>query len=328
MIKTDSNLIYLLSENARTSLKDLSRYLRRSPQSLKYSISVLQKEGIIKDPFCIFDYSYFGLVLFRVYYRGCYVSDPEKERIIKELSSNPYIISIYELTGEFDLAVEFACPNPSKFNKELKKISSLIPTLNDYKIILNLVTYICPRRYLTKTESLNSLNTEKIVGGDRERETFTKNEMIIMKNILLDPTIRFTQLAKKSELNVKTAKSVLRGLIKRNIIKEFNYTIDTNKLGINKFRLFLRLHNLRLERESELMKFILDTKEIVQLNKTVGDWDMELDIESKDKNKIRYIILQIRHQFKEIIQGFNLIEFYNYSKKSFLPFYLFKEEET
>ena len=326
MTKIDYNLVYLQSENARITLKELSKNLRKSPQRLKYTINSLKKEEILRDPYCIFDYSYFGLILFRVYFRGAYISEQEKANILIELNSNPYIVSMYELSGEFDLIVEFASPNPSKFNKELKNLSVHIPTLHDYKIVLNLVSYICPRHYLTESENLQSFNVEKIIGGDRERELFNPNEMVIMKNLLLNPTIRYTDLAKKSSLNVKTGKSILINLRTRKIVRGFRYIINTNKLGIHKFRLFLRLHNVSPERDVQLIEYILKIKEVVQINKTVGDWDMELDIEALDKGRIRQLVTQLREEFKEIIERFNLIEFYDYYKRSYLPLFLFNEE--
>ena len=354
-MKIDYNMLYLKSENARMRLKAVSKALRKSPQRLKYNFDVFEKEDIIKNPYCIFDYSYFGLVLFRAYLRGVYVAEQDKKRIIDELRENPYIVSVYGLTGEYDLVVEFASPNPSKFNKELKKIVNLMPTLNDYKIVLNIVTHIYPRHYLVrtndpKTRKRNNSETtkrktirpagmidtkitdyqphyiEKVIGGDREREVFNENEMKVIKTLLAHPTSRLSNLAKNSELNVKTVKSIMSSLVKKNVIRGFRYTIDKDKLGVHAFRLFLKLHHLIQERETSLMNYLRNTKEIIQTNKTVGDWDMEIDIESLDNGKIRHIILQIREEFKDIIERFNLIEFHDSYKKSYLPSYLFKEE--
>ena len=326
MAKFDYELIYLQSENARMSLKDISNQLKKTSQRLKYSLSVLDKENIIINPYCIFDYSYFGLILFRVYFKGVYINEQEKERMINELIDNLYITSIYELTGEFDLVIEFAFPNPSKFSKEFKKIVTATNGLNDYKVMLNLVTYIYPRNYMVKDQDMQVFSMEKIVGGDRERQLFNSNEKEIIKNLILNPRIRLNELAKKSKLNVKTVKSIFRNLIKKNIIKGFKYNLDTNKLGIHKSRLFLKIHNLSIERESELMNYMINTKEIVQANKTVGDWDIEIDIESFDKSKIRYLITEIREKFIDIIERVNLIEFYKYYKRAYLPYYIFKEE--
>lgn len=323
----NKELIFLYSENARAKIRDLANILKKSPQRLKYSFKILEKEGIIHNPYSIFDYSYFGLVLFRVYFKGGYISEKDKEEIIKKLRENQYIVSMYELSGFFDLAIEIESPNPSRFNKELKKIANLIPTLNSYKIILNVVTHIYPRSYLiNNNELMNNVKQEIIVGGDRGLEKFNENEMIIMKNLLNNPKLRLMTLAKQTNLNVKTVKSVLKNLEKKKIIKGFKYITNTEKLDIYKFRLFLHLHNLSQEREKQLMDFMLNTQEIVQVNKTVGDWDMEVDIESFDRARIRHLTIHIRENFKDLIETFNIIEFYQYYKKSYLPLYLFSQD--
>ncbi|MBI2663687.1 Lrp/AsnC family transcriptional regulator [Candidatus Woesearchaeota archaeon] len=326
MIKSDYNLIYLCSENARISLKELSRYLKKSPQRLRYSISSLKRDNFIGAPFCIFDYSYFGLILFRVYFKAGYISEQDKTKIINELYNNPYIVSIYDLIGEYDIVIEFACPNSSRFNKELKKITTLTPVLNEYKVVLNIVTHMYPRNYLQNNINQYNIKSERIIGGDRDIEKFNVKEMAVMKNLLINPTMRFVDLANESGLNIKTTRSIFNILTKRNIIKGFKHIVNTNKLEINKSRLFLKLHNISIIREDELMDHLLKTKEVVQSNKTVGDWDMEVDIEALDKNEIRNIIMQMREEFKDVIERYNIIEFYNYYKRSYLPLYLFKEE--
>ena len=79
MTKFDYELIYLQSENARVNLKDIAHQLKKTSQRLKYSLDVLEKDKIIINPYCIFDYSYFGLILFRVYFKGVYINEQEKE---------------------------------------------------------------------------------------------------------------------------------------------------------------------------------------------------------------------------------------------------------
>ncbi|MBU1199744.1 MAG: Lrp/AsnC family transcriptional regulator, partial [Nanoarchaeota archaeon] len=323
MTQPDFNLLYLKSEEARISLKDISKLTRKSSQRLKYTLSNFEKNQILKEPHCVIDYSSFGLILFRVYFRSAYINEKEKTNIIKELINNPYVISVYELTGQYDLVTEFAAPNPSKFNKELKKISEDIPTLQYHTILLNVVTYVCPRKYLIKSETIQQKYYEKIIGGDREKEKFLPNEIKVIKNLILNPLTKLTNLAKKTELNIKTIRKIMKNLAQRKIIRGYKQNIDTEKLGINKTRLFLRIHNISQEKENKLIKFLLQTKEVVKINKTVGDWDMEIDIETMQKNRIRYILSDIREEFKEIIEKYNLIEHYNTYKTSYLPQYLF-----
>ncbi|PIN86188.1 hypothetical protein COV19_06230 [Candidatus Woesearchaeota archaeon CG10_big_fil_rev_8_21_14_0_10_44_13] len=328
MTNFDKDLIFLYSENARIKLKDLANMLKKSPQRLKYGLKHLENEGIVNNPFTIIDYSFFGLILFRVYFKGGYISEGQKEDILKKLGENPSIVSIYELSGEFDLAIEMSSPNPSRFNKELKKVIDLIPTLNNYKIILNLVSHIYPRGYLAENPSFADITDHDIiVGGDRVVEEFSNDEMAIMKSLLNNPKIRLSSLAKQSGMNVKTAVSILKSLRKRRIVKGFKHVIDTNRLDINKFRLFLKLHNVSKEREDQLMAYLMKTREVINANKTVGDWDLEVDMESLDKIRIRRMILQLREEFKDLIETFNIIEFYSYYKKAYLPQYLFAHDK-
>ena len=79
-------------------------------------------------------------------------------------------------------------------------------------------------------------------------EVFTENEMRVMRNLLNNPLLRLSHLARLSGINIKTAASVLRNLRKRKVIKGFKYLMDTNKLGIYKFRLFLTLFFSSYER--------------------------------------------------------------------------------
>jgi len=328
MVKINSDLLYLIAENSRGKIKDIAQLLKKSPQRIKYTLKSLQREGILYSPYGIFDYSYFGLIMFRVYFKGGYISEKDKIEIIKKLSENNYIVAMYELNGEFDLCMDIESPNPSHFNKELRKICNLIPSLNNFKMILNLVTHIYPRSYLLKSPNLiNNFEQEIIIGGDREVEVFTENEMRVMKYLLNNPLLRVSHLAKLSGINIKTAAVVLKTLKKRKVIKGFKYIIDTNKLGIYKFRLFLTLHNISQERESQMLDHLLKVREVVQVNKTIGDWNMEIDIESQDKTRIKHLISQLREEFKDLIEYFNMIEFYEYYERTYLPRYMFQQFE-
>jgi DNA-binding Lrp family transcriptional regulator len=335
MTKIDRELLFLCSEDARIKIKELSNILKKSPQRLKYNLNLLEKEKLVSKPYCVIDYSFFGLLLFRVYFKGGYISERDKSTILKMLEENPYVVSIYELSGEYDLVLEIEAPNASRFNKELKRIISAIPTFNNYKITLNIVTHIYPRTYMIKNaplinsgEAISMTERNIIVGGDRQIENFSKEEMMLLQSLVLSPKSKMKRLSSQAGMNVKTAKSLLRKLQKRRIVKGFKQTVDTYSLGIYKQRLFLKLHNLSVEREKNLQEYFMKTSEITQVSKTVGDWDFEVDLETTDKSRARFLVLQLREMFMDLIETFNSMEFYQYHLKMFLPRYLFENEQN
>ncbi len=330
MRKIDRELLFFNATNSRLKLKEVAGWLRKSPPRLKYNLRHLEKEKVLFNPLLVVDYSFFGLLLFRVYFKGGYVADKDKSQILARLQECPYVVSIYELAGEFDLVLEMETPNASRFNKELKKIIQEFPTLNNYKIVLNIVTRTYPPLYLLADGSLAEragVEKEIIVGGDRQVEQFEPEEMAIIQALLVKPNLHYTKLARLCKINVKTAVSLLKRLRKRTIIKGFSSLINTHTLGICKHRLFLKLHNLSPEREQALINYFTNTPEIVQINKTVGDWDLEVDLESFEKKRIREIVMALREGFIDLIETFNSMEFFQYYKKSLLPQALFVQEE-
>lgn len=342
MTKLDTTLLFYRSEHPRMKLKELSSIVEKSPQRLKYTLKQWEKEKLMYSPFSIIDYSFFGLHLFRVYFKGAYVSEKDKQVLLTVLKEHPHLVSFYELSGEYDLVVEMEAPNASRFNKELKKLISHSPTLSNYKIVVNIVSHLYPRWYLVRgSDSVKGNDSSKtithfplpqegigkdvIVGGDRQIENFKEEELGILRTLHTYPLMRASRIAKHANLNIKTVLSLNKKLHKRRIIKGFRYVIDTNRLGIYKHRLFLKLHNLTTEREAALMEFFTIQPNIVQLNKTVGDWDIELDLEALDKGVIRSVIAEMREKFRDLIQAFNSMEFYQYYQKSFLPRAVFEE---
>src|SRR3989338_1340947 len=322
MIKKDLDILFLSSENARARINNIALAVKKSPQLVKYTQGMMKKEGLLFQPFAIIDYSYFGLLLFRVYFKGGYFSSQEKERILRHLRANQYVVAAYELEGEYDLVVEMCVPNPSRFHKELCRIVTEIPALNNYKVILNIVSHIYPKWYLLKNKSMvKDMWISIVIGGDRVPEQWDQRELGILHFLIEDPTLRLTTLAEKCHLNIKTVMMLWKGLQQRKVLRGFQYLLSHTHLGIIKERLFLKLHNLSEQREEQLMHFLLSTPEIVQVHKTIGDWTMEIDIESLDQLRLRKVIRDIREQFKDLIETFMMMEFGQYYYKSFLPKY-------
>jgi len=186
--------------------------------------------------------------------------------------------------------------------------------------VLNLVTYLCPRNYLA-----SGRRPEIIVGGDREPAELSANDTNVIKALLEKPRARLVELAGTTGLNPRTIKNKIQDLQERRVIMGFKSTFDTTTLGISKSRLLLKLHNITAEREEELLTFLRFMKNTTQINKTIGDWDLEIDLETMETGQTRRIILKIKEKFQELIERFNLIQFDQYYKRSYLPKYLFQD---
>jgi len=316
MKKIDGDLTYLIVENGRIKLKEISQRIKKSSPRLKYNLKILNKEGIIVCPHSVIDYSYFGFLLFKVYLKGGFYSEEENKKIIANLKKNQAVTSIFETEGKFDFVIEMMAENPSKFNKEIQKISKEIEH-NSYTIVLNVVTHLYSRSYLVKNvvEQSNDL----IIGGDRAIRNFEANQLVFLKEINTNPLKKMSQISKKTKIHTQTLKSIFNKLKQDKVFRGTKYEISPNVAEIEKIKLFIKTHPKTQKEELEFSDFLYQTKEVVEMHKTIGEWDLEIDIDAKNRKDLLKIIRKIKENFKPIIKEIDTVEILEIHKKQYLP---------
>ncbi|MBN2567440.1 Lrp/AsnC family transcriptional regulator [Candidatus Woesearchaeota archaeon] len=320
MAAPDFDLVFLRAEDARCRLKELARLLRKSSQLVKYRVSSLLRRGVLFDPYCVVDYAYLGLLLFKVYIKGAYVGEKDKAAMIRRLGEDPDVVAVYELGGEYDLVIEVMAENPSRFGKVVRRLVDHNPTLRHHTVALNVVTHLYPRQYLVrKLPSLSSIKPEIIIGGDREPKALSPQERAALRALVLNPTMGVSRLAKEAEINPATMRKIMRLLRKARVVRGCRYSVDVGGIGASQYRIFLSLHNLTAEREEGLFDAFREAKEVINASKTIGDWDLEVDVASLDAPAVRRLTMELRERFKDIIASFNITEFYQGHVRRYLP---------
>jgi DNA-binding Lrp family transcriptional regulator len=118
----DLQIIRALEEDSRVSLRKLAHKLALTPNILHNRINSLEKEGIIKGYVPIVDatkmgYAVTAIIMIQV--EGGHMLEIENE-IAKE--SN--VLSVYDITGEFDAVVFAKFRDNASLNGFLKKLLS------------------------------------------------------------------------------------------------------------------------------------------------------------------------------------------------------------
>jgi len=319
--KINKRLLYLYGEDCRTSLSKIAKKIHKSPQLVKYTINRLEKEGIIPFYYTIIDYACFDMLLFKVYFMGGCSTSSELKLLIKKLIQNPYVTSVYETGGQYDLLVEFMAQNPSKFNKELKLLIKEHGELNNYDVIINIVSHLYQREYLAlknKKQDEFFLPNKIVVGGDRNKIILSNNEKKVLSTLVRNPKIRLTSLASNLRINIKTVISAMKSLESKKVIRAYRSALNMQKCNLIKNKITLKLHNINIKKERKMLNFCLNNPNIVKFSKTIGEWDVEIDVETSSPTEFREIYLKIREEFKEVIRLFNSYRIYSIFKHSYL----------
>lgn len=116
----DKQIINLIIENCNRSIRELSKTLNRSPTLISKRLQRLKKLGIITKCEAVLDYKTIGysilaLILLKV--DGAHIEDVEKS-----LSYEPNVRAVYDITGEYDVALIALFKNVDELDKFVKRI--------------------------------------------------------------------------------------------------------------------------------------------------------------------------------------------------------------
>lgn len=117
----DAKIVRLLAEDSKLSVRKLAEKLNVAPSTMHSRLRKLVDNGIIKRFTIIPDYDLIGysitaLTLLAV--EGKYI-----ETVAKELSKNPNVVAVYDITGDYDLAIVSKFRSISELNRFLKSVN-------------------------------------------------------------------------------------------------------------------------------------------------------------------------------------------------------------
>lgn len=116
----DLELLERLKDNARLSIRELSREVGRSPSVVYSRLKRLERAGIIRGYTALINYQMLGyevyaLTLLQV--EGEHITDVEKL-----LAEEPNVRAVFDITGEYDVAIITVFSSVSELDLFIKRM--------------------------------------------------------------------------------------------------------------------------------------------------------------------------------------------------------------
>lgn len=311
--KRDKHLLYELSTNAREKQTNIAKRLRISPQTLKYHLDNLTQKRTY-NTHTIIDPARRGLITIRCFLNFTSFNKHTQNDIIRELKDKPDVVFIQRLRLGADLLIEYAVPNLSYFNKThtafLHQNSDAIRNTNTYPV---LVRYIFSRTYMRP----RTKNRSKILSGDREPVDISTTEQEVLNEIIKEPQSTILDLARKTSHDPRTIRSAITHCEKNKIIRGYSIDIDYRQTKISSALLGIHFNYVTPKELDRFVEFANQTKEIVRLEKVIGQEEVFLSIETF--TNYTEIIEHLREEFK--ITQYSVFEAGNIEKNTYVPRY-------
>lgn len=315
--KIDKKVLSRLQMNSRESFSGIGKKLRKSQQQISYTVASLEKKKVIQNMFTLMDYSRFDVIVFGVFFRVNYTSESAYTKLIEGLVKDPHTSWVATCGGRFDLVAAFFTRNPSMFNKVLHGVmESFSKQLRNYSVLTWVVRRGFSRKYLF--EHLRG-DAETIIGGDREPIKLDLADLKLLDLLANDARASSVLLAGKLDLTPKTVIERIRKLEAKEVIKGYKTLLDLRKIGYSSRLLLIRYHNVLKELEDKFIKFLRAHPNVLSVVKTLGEWDVEVEMEAPDFWDLRKAEMKMREQFAELIQDIEAVPLYHTYKRTFFP---------
>jgi len=116
----DYAIINLLKNDSRLSIREISKMINRSPSTISERIRKLENRGVIKRYTITIDHGRLGyklnaITLLQV--DGAHIEDVEKM-----LMTEPNVRAVYDITGEYDVAIITTFRDSEELDRFIKKM--------------------------------------------------------------------------------------------------------------------------------------------------------------------------------------------------------------
>lgn len=317
--KIDRKVIRELGNNSRLSYAEIAKRINSKKAVVAYHIIKLEKTGVIQKYIPVFSQARLGMFVYKIYLRFQGVTREQEDEITKQFKNSPYINWMAKSVGTWDLMIAIFCHNIIEFSK-LKRDLVFKPYgqfIQDYNVSILEGALIYTRDYLINANTRSRPGL--FYGGTLKAEKIDDPQREIIRCIRNDARYEVIEISRKLGLNVKTVVSKIKDLEKRGIIQGYITIIDQGKLGVQYFKFDISFQDHSDDQYNKVLGYCKNNKYVVNLMTSVGDWEIELEVEADTVEQIYELAKDLRIRFPTVIKKVEIHIITKEIKVDYLP---------
>lgn len=314
----DKKMIYELGRNARLSYKQLARNIKSKKEIVAYRINKLIKNRIITKCVPVFSLSRLGIFAGKIYIRLHGLTKEAEKTMYDSLVSDGNISWVAKTIGRWDLFIGMYAKNIIEFSQKKEEILSKFGKyIKDYDITHIVDGLVFNRDYLI--EKSTEYRQEFIFGGKSENIKLKQEELKIINLIKNDARFQTINIANKLNLDSRTVISKINNLQKIGLLQGFTTFIDLKRIKFQLHKLCIYLQNYDEKLIEDLVSFLKSNPNTIHLIKSLGSWELEIEMEIDDVNKVHDYISELKNRYPNIIKQIELTVITDELKLDFFP---------
>jgi len=316
MIINDKEVKILLNFelNADKKTKDIAQKLNYKEHSVIYTLHKLKQEKLIElQPFI--DMFALGYQDYALYFSHS-LTNSEDIKKLDDYLVNHYLTScVVKMGGDYNYGVMMYSKNIKNFLNFLEEVSQKFPNVFFHKSFSIRTSFTrFNRNYLNK-----ETKKEYIKMNYEQQEKIDELDKQILNQLGKTPTQSDRTLAQIMNLPTSSINNRLRKLRQKKILRNNNYLVNTNKLNIHTYELFLYTKGLESQQKKELFDFYQREPHVIHFLECIGEWDFEIGIEAKSPEQAQMVINSLYEKFGNFLHTVKSIPIFSYHKYTISP---------
>lgn len=316
----DRKILYELDVNARAPASEIGKRVGLSKQVVSYRIVRLLSTGVIHKFNVILNNAGLGYTLFKIFLRLQNVNVEKQEEIIHYLTAHERTQYVITCDGLFDLIINVYAQNALELYGIIKEIEAKFGHyFAEREMITMVYTSFFFRDYLLGRERKEE-RKQVYFGSTPGKVEIDALERGILSFLGNDARTPIATMAKALKASSDRISSRIKKLEKANIIQHYPLQPDFTRLNQSSYKVLFTLHNLSERREKALFTYCAMQPNIWFHSKSLGRWDLEINIDVDHVDQFRKIMMELKLRFSDIIRDYLPLEVSKIYKFNFFPF--------
>ena len=138
--------------------------------------------------------------------------------------------------------------------------------------------------------------------GEISEITLDKIDFQLLLAISVNARLSDMEMGRKLGLSRNVVAYRLKKLIEQKVIYGFKVFLNGELLNFKTYKIFLTIQSLTKEREKDLISFLNFHPNAIEIVYCMGNWELELDIESPSIETNHNLIRELRNRFTDVIR--------------------------
>jgi len=316
----DRKILSELDINARQSASEIGKKVGLSKQVVTYRINKLIKTGVIEKFYVIFDTSKLGFTTYKIFLRLQNVDIEKQKEIIEYIRNHQNVQFFIATDGMFDLVFNLLTKSVLELYEILKEFEN---AYGDYiaekELTIMVFSSFFFRDYLVGKPS-EELRKPMYFGSKPEKVDMDEINKKILHYLGIDARMSIVEIANNIGISADAVALRIRKLERAQIIHNYVLLPNFSLLNQTSYKVLFSLHNLTEEKEKALFQYCKMQKNIWFHSKSLGKWDLEINMGVDNATQFRQIMMELKSKFSDIIKEYNTLQISRVEKFNFYPF--------